>query len=553
MSLYDSEGTGTDAAADPEELLRKKLAQMPPAPMPQQTTSIDALARNPQNLLMPAAPMPRDPAATQMPPAGIPGAQAATNPQNTLTMPAATTPQMPRDDSPAGSGESSVPRTAQMPAATLPADVKAATGAGRVYPGDTDFDKDWPYSARPTGHYEGDVWHPDLKQRSDAAATPPSAVSSDLVSRAMQSASGLRALQTGSGRAREAWQSANPAQAASGGANPARNYAQDYEALLNQEPNRSDFPASKMPFWKKALGLAAAGAAGFGRNDDTTYGLARKILNGPRAAADDQFNDAHERWEGRLKGIDNEAKIAHLQPPQSPEEHAKLADLYADAVKKSVAAGRNPLEDPDVKKYGDAIQNLQPERAQRTQADNSESTPFKLWRQQHPNADVKEYFKLQPEARNETRPPKDTARLTPGQKASITSRYKQSLSDIEDEFQSRQSGSYVDKRSGELLPPMPQTELNHKKQQAENSYKDELEAAGEPNVTRFNYSTGRNDSEGSQPQGIANSSATAPAATKQSGGTQHRVGDIVTYQGKQHRITAIRNGKADLVPVPAGQ
>lgn len=493
MAWDDSDGTGTATAVDPEEELRRRLAVMPPAGFltpPAPTSSVDALARNPQNLLMPPAPMP---------------------------------------DRPAKQGVSSVPRGAEMPPVPMPSNVSAAQAAPQTLSMPPAGQPLKPAGSSrglygdPSGHYEGDVWHPDLKQRGGAGTPAASGANPDFVRSAMQ--------------------------AASAGPNTPRNYAQDYDAMLKQEPNRADFPAAKMPFWKKALAMAAAGAAGYGRKDDTAYELARRALNSPQAAADEKYNQAHQQWEGQLKGIEDQAKIAHLQPPQSPEEHAKLADLYADAVKNAVAAGKNPLEDPDVKKYGDAIQNLQREPAQRTQAE-TDNTPFKLWRQQHPNADVKEYFKLQPEARNETRPPKDTARLTPGQKASITSRYKQSLSDIEDEFQSRQSGSYVDKRSGELLPPMTQAELNRKKQQAENNYKDELEAAGEPNVTRFNYSTGRNDSEGAQPQGAApeRGSKQSPSPTN-----KHQVGDVVTYQGKQHRITAIHNGKADLVLVGPGQ
>ena len=262
-----------------------------------------------------------------------------------------------------------------------------------------------------------------------------------------------------------------------------------------------------------------------------------------------KFDRAHEDWENKASGFMKAAQLHHtsledrnlqseIDARTKPgEEHAKLADLYADAVGKAVQEGRDPLQDPEVKRYGDAIQNIQRETGGRGGGE-TENTPFKLWRQQHPNADVSRYFKLQPEARSEFRKPKDQPQLTPGQKANLTRRYKDSLAGIEEEFRARQSGTYVDKRSGELLPPMTQDELNHRKQDAEDDYKDELEAAGET-VTRYKYGSER-----------ANAGATQNAADS---GTQHQVGDEVTYKGQRYRIAGIKNGKAQLAPLGANQ
>lgn len=315
----------------------------------------------------------------------------------------------------------------------------------------------------------------------------------------------------------------------------------DYRDLLKEEPTRAQFPEQKLPMWRKVLGLVLAGASG-----QNAGPLAEKILHGRERQAEEKFNRAHQDWENKASGFMKAAQLHHtsmedrnLQSEidarnQPGAEHAKLADLYADAVRKAAQEGRDPLQDPDVKRYSDAIQNIQrePSGGSRTE------TPFSVWRQQHPNADVSDYFKLQPEARSEFRRPKDQPQLTPGQKANLTRRYKDSLAGIEEEFRARQSGTYVDKRSGELLPPMTQDELNRRKQDAEDSYKDELEAAGET-VTRYRY--------GSE-NGNAGAAQNAPSP-----GAQHQVGDEVTYKGQRYRIAGIKNGKAQLAPLGSNQ
>ncbi len=323
-----------------------------------------------------------------------------------------------------------------------------------------------------------------------------------------------------------------------------RSAEDEYRDALRQEPTRDQFPAEKMPVWKKTLGALASVAAGAGGG--TSAGeTARRFFGSPERNAEQKFEQAHQTWEGNLGNLFKAAALHHqgmedknLQSEidarsDKGTDHAKLADSYADAVSKAVKEGRDPLQDSDVKRYGDAIQNLQRETNGRS---TPNETPFSVWRTQHPNDDVKEYFKLQPEARNETRPPKDQPRLTPGQKSTLARRYKDALGGIEQEFQERQSGSYVDKRSGELLPPMTADELTRRKQEAEDAYKDELEAGGEK-VTRYNYGAGRSSGNETQNARGANSP------------TEHQVGDEVTYKGQRYRIAGIKNGKAQLSPL----
>jgi hypothetical protein len=319
---------------------------------------------------------------------------------------------------------------------------------------------------------------------------------------------------------------------------------EEYRDTLNKEPTRDQFPTSKLPMWRKVLGLSLAALSG--KNAEP---LAEKILNGPEQRAEGKFDQAHQQWEGKLGNFMKAATLRHLNTEDENlrseidarngkgDEHAKLADLYADAVKKAAQEGRDPLQDPDVKRYGDAIQNIQREPAGRGGGD-LENTPFKLWRQQHPNADVSEYFKLQPEARNAAKPPKEERRLTPGQKMVAARKYKAELSKIEDEFRERQSGTYVDRRSGEMLPAMTKEELSRRKQDAEDAYKDELEAGGEK-VSRYDYGTQGNGA-------AARNSTDAAASAGGKTAPQHQVGDEVIYKGQRHRIDGIKNGKAQL-------
>jgi hypothetical protein len=336
----------------------------------------------------------------------------------------------------------------------------------------------------------------------------------------------------------------------SGGQSPTqvRSAEDEYRDALSQEPTRDQFSAEKMPVWKRALGILASTAAGAGGGPNAGVETARRFFGAPEGNAEKKFETAHSQWEGKLgnflkatqlhhQGMEDKNLQSEIDARNQPNaEHAKLADLYADAVKKAVAAGRDPLQDPDVKRYGDSIQNIQRESSGGTHNE----TPFSVWRQQHPNDDVKEYFKLQPEARNESRPPDKGSRLTAGQKSTLARRYKDALAGIEQEFQERQSGSYVDKRSGELLPPMTPGELTRLKQQAEDAYKDELEAGGEK-VSRYDYGAGRSSSNDVQNARDANSS------------TQHKVGDEVTYKGQRYRIAGIKNGKAQLSPLGSNQ
>jgi hypothetical protein len=329
----------------------------------------------------------------------------------------------------------------------------------------------------------------------------------------------------------------------------------EYRDLLTKEPTRDQFPAQKMGAWKKVLGAALSTAAGVS-NPALAGETARKFFGAPERKAEEQFDQAHQQWEGKLGNFMKAAQLHHLgtedrnlqseiDTRNAPgTDHAKLAELYADAVKKATQEGRDLLQDSDVKRYGDAIQNIQREPAGRGGGD-SENTPFKLWRQQHPNADVSEYFKLQPEARNATRPPKEEPRLTPGQKMVANRKYKAELSTIEDEFRERQSGTYVDRRSGEMLPAMTQEELSRRKQDAEDAYKDELEAGGEK-VSRYDYRT--------QGNGAAAERDSANAASAgRKGSAQHQVGDEVTYNGQRYRISGIKNGKAQLAPLGSNQ
>lgn len=152
----------------------------------------------------------------------------------------------------------------------------------------------------------------------------------------------------------------------------------------------------------------------------------------------------------------------------------------------------------------------------------------------------------------EPKTPKE-AHLTPGQKAGANRQYQKALDDIETESRARASGTYVHPKSGELMPPMTEEELTQRKQRADDEYKDQLEAGGEPNVRRFNYSTGQYEGgeapAKSQPAKPTSTASAKANSNEKAAPAQHQVNDEVMYQGKRHKITAIQNGKATLQPL----
>jgi len=72
--------------------------------------------------------------------------------------------------------------------------------------------------------------------------------------------------------------------------------------LLGTEPTRDQFPAAKLPLWKKALGAAAATAAG-AVNPKLAGDAARDIFGAPKRRAEEQFDQAHQKWEGNVSNL----------------------------------------------------------------------------------------------------------------------------------------------------------------------------------------------------------------------------------------------------------
>ncbi len=114
---------------------------------------------------------------------------------------------------------------------------------------------------------------------------------------------------------------------------PPANYAQRYEELAGKEPTREQFPAEKLPLWKKIVGALAATAGGFGRHDDTSFELANKVFGSPQAKAEKKFGQQHDIWQRGLEaiqkesGLQNTASEMRLRGAQARKDEAEAKNL----------------------------------------------------------------------------------------------------------------------------------------------------------------------------------------------------------------------------------
>ncbi|HEY4816740.1 MAG TPA: hypothetical protein VIH67_04875 [Candidatus Acidoferrum sp.] len=89
-----------------------------------------------------------------------------------------------------------------------------------------------------------------------------------------------------------------------------RSSEDEYRDLLKAEPTRAQFPAQKMPMWKKLLGAVASTAAGL-RDPNVGGETARNFFSGPERKAEGQFKQAHKAWEGNVGNLMRAAKLRH--------------------------------------------------------------------------------------------------------------------------------------------------------------------------------------------------------------------------------------------------
>lgn len=124
----------------------------------------------------------------------------------------------------------------------------------------------------------------------------------------------------------------------------------EYRELLKTEPTREQFPASKLPMWRKALGLAAATVAG----PQAAGPLADRILHGREREAEGKFEQAHGDWENKVSGFLRTAKLREedLQNRNTQSEidarnrpkAERLENLDREAYDYYISKGMNPAE-----------------------------------------------------------------------------------------------------------------------------------------------------------------------------------------------------------------
>lgn len=304
MAWDDSNGTGTAVVEDPEELLRRRLAQMPPAPPLPQTTSVDALAHNPQNLMMPAAPMPNN----------VPTGGASSVPRS-FQMPAA--PAL--DPRMAAAAPPGIPR---MPPAPMP-DAQAAA------PGQLSAATNHSLPKMPPAPMPGAT-----TATSDPFKMPPAPPN-----RAQEYADLLKQEPQ-----RDQFQ--------------AEKMPMWKKALGLISAAAGGFGSRDETTFKLAQQvLGAPQAAADQKYNDAESAWKNKVgAVGTEAGLDEKGAQTREA-NARAGSLEN--------PPPKPDKEVSLAQEHADAVTAAIKAGKDPATDPTVQQYAKAIQSLQKPTAEK--------------------------------------------------------------------------------------------------------------------------------------------------------------------------------------------
>lgn len=140
---------------------------------------------------------------------------------------------------------------------------------------------------------------------------------------------------------------ATPAVSLGGAAvQPERPGAQQQLSEL-QAPKRADFPAEKMPIWKKLLGAAASTAAGI-RDPNEAGATARDFFGAPQKKADEQFNQAEQQYNAQRQNITDEAALGEKEATTA---EAQARTRETDARTKML--GQPKPEKPEDLKIGE--------------------------------------------------------------------------------------------------------------------------------------------------------------------------------------------------------
>jgi len=175
---------------------------------------------------------------------------------------------------------------------------------------------------------------------------------------------------------------------------------QDVEARRKNEqgpePTREQFPAEKLPVWKKILGALASTAAGVG-NPDAAGETARRFFGGPERRAEKKFETARQTWEEKGKTLDQEeAKIKEAANLQKEDDQSR----FATPEKRQAYADQNPNVFEGVSDFEKNDFILTGKFPQREPSGPKDPTnAFELWRQQNPKAPVSEWLKLEQSAK----------------------------------------------------------------------------------------------------------------------------------------------------------
>ena len=244
----------------------------------------------------------------------------------------------------------------------------------------------------------------------------------------------------------------------------------------------------------------------------------------------------------------------------------KLQQMHADAVQKAISEGRDPQQDPEVQAIQDAITSVQHQATT-----NQPHDELSIWRQQHPNEPIENYWKARekfhatPGTENEYRDfmaqhpgatvedywqahaetPKSAVR---GQFAAATVRKNTGFRNLQNKYEFLPAtGEYRDKKTYDTISP---DEFTQRKQAIQDQYEQEV-ADLTGNVPQH-VDIPAGDAQPKSQRGAIPSPKSSPAPATPAAQGARKVGDIVNVKGQRIKITAILpNGKYQ--GVPAGQ
>jgi hypothetical protein len=130
-----------------------------------------------------------------------------------------------------------------------------------------------------------------------------------------------------------------------------RSAEDEFRDTLKKEPTRDQFPAEKMPIWKKVAGALASVVAGAGGGPNLGGETARRFFGGPERKAEKKYERARQEWQDRLGAVEKEGtfleRVMRARKEAADAERTKpekSENLDREAYDYYVSQGMTPAD-----------------------------------------------------------------------------------------------------------------------------------------------------------------------------------------------------------------